>query len=203
VTKKSPLYWFRSKLCEFQRCFRRCKVHFYIALGAAVFGVLLAVFKNYSVYEVAKNFIYDIRLGVFNPVGMGFLILLFTTLLYTAGFLASLHRTFFFVFGYGSIALSSYFLWRSAFIAVAVNGFYGGLYLVFFVTPVFLLNLFWFSLALAQLYITNGFMKGKLSSINFACQFRIFFPFAKLNYIRSLILNFTLWAFICIFAWII
>ena len=203
MTKKSPLYWCRSKFCELKYHFNRCRMHYYIALGAAVFGILLAVFRNYTVYEVARNFIYEIRIGVFSPVRMGFLILLFTTLLYILGFLASLHFGMFCIFGYGGIILSSHFLWRSAFIAVAVNGFYGSLYLILFVIPVFLLNFVWFSLSLGCLYITSGFMRGKLKSINFSCQFKIFFKIAKPNFIRSLVLNFGLWAAVAIIAFLI
>ncbi|MCL2631392.1 MAG: hypothetical protein FWD49_07770 [Firmicutes bacterium] len=191
-------YWLRRNVEAIKCDFFRLKPHFFICLGCLLFGLLVALFKDYSIYEKCSSFLYAISLGSFNPFGTAVLIILFTTLAFALTIFSGAGFLFFCLFGYGGISLASYLIFKNAFIAVAVGGFIGVLYLMLFILPVVILNWLWLSRALCCVYEISGFAGKKCFVKNVSFRIGYIVPKIKHFYIKSICFNFLLWVILTI-----
>lgn len=141
------------------------KVHLFIILGSAALGILAALAKDYSEFDDTNNFVFVVINVSTSPIPQFLRILFWLCGIYAAAFLACAHIYLFYVAIYVGPGIVSYFVFRRAFIACAVNSLTGIIYLVLFVIPVFAVTLFAFvclSLEFRPIVMSSGSGKSAL-----------------------------------------
>jgi hypothetical protein len=158
----------------------------------ALVGILSAISKSYD--GQFYNFFAAVSRGERSPFGMLLRITGYTTLVYFFIFASSFHFSVF-IAGYGGIAVGSYFFFRCGFASAAADGLWGILYLLLFLTPVFLLNMVSVILCMIKVYDFRGYAVDRKCFINLACNSKRLLKEMLQYYYFSMIVTHVVWLF--------
>ncbi|MFA5449848.1 MAG: hypothetical protein WC292_05370 [Clostridia bacterium] len=186
----------RNKYARIRSIFLKNKLHFYICFACIAVGCIFAASGDYADVTKSSNFIADIVNGTFSPFLNMFLIGLFTSLLFFAVFCAGLRFWLFLVSGYGGLLVAAYLMCRTIIIAFAVDGFWGFIYFILFLLPIFLFNCLMYILALARVYEISGYRHNRKCLVGLRSQSRLLFESIKKFWLYCLLFNYILWLLI-------
>jgi hypothetical protein len=201
--KTTIFYAIRTKINLTKRLIQASRAHFILCTACSFLGVLIAILIPQKTHTSSQSFIWLISEGQFNPVTGAIWLVVFSLLPFVV---VSFSRYGFFLFwtlGYGVILIASILIWRSAFISVSVSAFYGVLYIILFIIPVFIIELWSLSCTLNCIYEMCGLCNHKRSYVTL--RFSTLFSAMKSFLFTCLAFNVLWWAilsiiFSCIFA---
>lgn len=184
----------REKLLRLKAIFCKFRIHFYICFVCIALGFLIAVTKPYGNFTESSNFLASIVNGDFRLFVSLILVGLFTTLAFLAVFCCSIRFICFLIIGYGGLIIGTYFFWKLVFIAIAVDGVLGILYLLLFMLPVFLFDALMIIIALAKIFEICGYAQKKKGCLTgLASNGKLIFNAIKSYWYKCLIFNYVLW----------
>lgn len=159
---------FYAIVCTLRRYYAVNKLHFIVSLACAACGLLIALSGVYKDEPQSANIIVIFTGGQRSPLSTIIHILFYTSLAYIAIFVAAIHF-WLFILSYGGIIAGTYYLLRCGLVAVSVDGFLGLLFLVLYIMPIFIFNLFAIIVLLNKVYDQCGYITNKRYFNNSAC----------------------------------